>query len=133
MCRRDQDKAERCAAIQVIPGCHCKRGLSRGQDACRRDSDKAEWCAAFQAIPGLIVIADCPDHDRQTILDWLSPLDFELTQAKLFHEWKDGSGNWFLESEQFKAWRDGTLDILWCPGIRELASYDTSSVFVQIA
>jgi hypothetical protein len=62
------------------------------------------------------------DQERQTILDWLSPPDFELTQAKLSHEWQHGSGNWLLESEKFKAWRDGTSDVLWCPGIRELVS-----------
>jgi len=80
----------------------------------------------------VIIIVDCLDEERQTILDWLSPLDFELTQAKLCQEWRDGSGNWFLESEQFKAWRDGTSGVLWCPGIRKLASYDTSLTFVSI-
>jgi hypothetical protein len=80
----------------------------------------------------VIVIAVCPDQEHQTILDWLAPPDFELTQVKLSHEWQDGSGNWFLESEQFKAWRDGTPDVLWCPGIRELVSYGTSLAFVLI-
>jgi hypothetical protein len=83
----------------------------------------------FRSYLAVIVIADCPDQERQTILDWLSPLDFELTQAKLSHEWQDGSGNWYLKSEQFKAWRDGTPDILWCPGIREPASYNPFLVF----
>jgi hypothetical protein len=80
----------------------------------------------------LATSADHPDQESQTILDWLSPLDFELTQAKLSLEWQDGSGSWFLGSKQFKAWRDGTSDVLWCPGIRELASYDPSLAFVLI-
>jgi hypothetical protein len=92
-----------------------------GQDVCQRIEDKAERCVAIASHVRLIVIADGPDQERQTILDWLSPPDFELTQAKLSHEWQDGSGNWFLESEQFTSWRDGKPDILWGPGIRELA------------
>jgi hypothetical protein len=83
-------------------------------------------------MQAVIVIENYPDQEHLTILDWLSPLDFELTQAKLCQEWQNGSGNWFLKSEQFKVWRDGTSDILWCPGIREPASYDSSLTFVLI-
>ena len=65
----------------------------------------------------------CPDQERQTILNWLSPLNFELTQAKLSRERQDGTGIWFLESERFKSWCSGTSNILWCPGLRELTSF----------
>jgi hypothetical protein len=93
---------------------------------------KQEGALHSKSYPTVIFIADYPDQERQTILDWLSPLEFELTQAKLFHEWQDGSGKWFLQSEQFKAWRDGTLDVLWCPGIREPTTYATYLAHVLI-
>jgi hypothetical protein len=93
---------------------------------------KLDGAPHFKSYPSIVTIAGCPDQERRTILDWLSPPDFELTQAKLCQEWRDGSGSWFLESAQFKAWRDGTSDILWCPGIRELASYDPSLAFILI-
>jgi hypothetical protein len=109
-----------------------KKSVSEVKTSVDEVKTKQNGALHFQSYPALVVIADCPEQERQTILDWLSPLDFELTRDKLSHEWQDGIGNWFLKSEQFKAWRDGIADILWCPGIRELALYDTSIAFILI-
>jgi hypothetical protein len=36
----------------------------------------------------------------------------------------EGTGQWLLESTEFKAWLDGTSETLWCPGPRGLPSLD---------
>jgi hypothetical protein len=52
-------------------------------------------------MPTVIIIAD-PDQERQTILDWLSPRDFELTQAKLSQNGKMGVGIGFFNLSNSK-------------------------------
>lgn len=33
---------------------------------------------------------------------------------------EEGTGQWLLDSEIFKDWRDGHSEMLWCPGNREI-------------
>jgi hypothetical protein len=59
-----------------------------------------------------------PD-ERETIAEWLSPLNFETRQATTFRQRAEGTGKWLLDSTTFKEWRDGTSRTLFCPGIRK--------------
>ena len=56
------------------------------------------------------------------ILEWLSPLTFWATQQDTFERRQEGTGVWFLESEAFRKWKEGTLgddrQILFCSGMR---------------
>jgi hypothetical protein len=63
------------------------------------------------------LLGAAPSH-RETIAEWLSPLDFESHQAKTFSKRSGGSGQWLLDSMTFKQWRDGISGTLFCPGIR---------------
>ena len=58
-------------------------------------------------------------NERQIITDWLSPLDFRQKQQDVHVNWQPGTGEWFLHSEEFEAWKEGNKDVLWCYGIRE--------------
>jgi hypothetical protein len=41
--------------------------------------------------------------------------------------------NWLLESKEFKGWRDGSLETLWCRGSREISSLvNNTSVSLQL-
>ena len=62
--------------------------------------------------------------ERQTIASWISSLHFKLSHNEIIQQRQDGTGRWLLESKEFKAWRDGTSEMLWCPGDRELILRD---------
>ena len=67
-------------------------------------------------------------EENQQILRWLSQecqLDFEKKHSDILSKLHPGTGDWFINLDEFKAWRNGQLDTaahLWCPGIRELRS-----------
>ncbi|KAJ6602566.1 hypothetical protein DFH09DRAFT_1354883 [Mycena vulgaris] len=54
---------------------------------------------------------------RHEIIDWCSPINFFLRQEDIFAARQPGTGDWFLNSEEFKAWKAGLGAKLWCPGI----------------
>jgi Cdc6-like AAA superfamily ATPase len=54
---------------------------------------------------------------RQTILDWLSPLDYHPQHSDTFARRTEGTGRWFLSSPQFQSWVSATDSTLFCPGI----------------
>jgi hypothetical protein len=58
---------------------------------------------------------------RQDILAMLSSLDFHQKQKDVFANRHSGTGQWFLESDQFQRRLNGTQAAsLWCRGIRKL-------------
>ena len=57
------------------------------------------------------------DGERTTVNDWLSPLDFSFKQQDTYNSHEDGTGSWFLKSDEFIKWRDGDGSTLWCPGL----------------
>ncbi|KAJ7706664.1 hypothetical protein B0H17DRAFT_874667, partial [Mycena rosella] len=65
------------------------------------------------------------------IIDWLSPINFFTRQADIFTVQLPGSGEWLLESDQFKAWSAGVGKILWCPGIPGAGKTVLASVVVN--
>ncbi|KAI9839251.1 MAG: hypothetical protein M1819_003245 [Sarea resinae] len=71
--------------------------------------------AAKQGVDRLNRTED--DQHCRTIVDWLSPLDFSGQQTDFVNRRERGTGQWFLESPEFKALRDGAEGTLFCPGI----------------
>ena len=57
------------------------------------------------------------EHRQRQILDWLSPDDFSVQQTDLFRRCKDGTGQWLLNSLEFKLWLRGERPTLFSPGI----------------
>jgi hypothetical protein len=58
------------------------------------------------------------------IAEWLSSLNFKASQLEFLQKKQEGTGEWLLEDPTFKEWRDGILEALWCPGIREMISFN---------
>lgn len=61
-------------------------------------------------------------RENREILGWLSDLSFEQNQTDILYKRHPGTGEWFLNLDLFKAWRNGHRDTpstLWCPGIRK--------------
>lgn len=59
------------------------------------------------------------DRDKETrqILNWLAPVNYGSTQSDTIRRRADGTGRWFLESEQYQAWLQTPCQTLFCPGI----------------
>ena len=57
------------------------------------------------------------EQRHSQILDWLSPDDFSAQQTDLFRRCKEGTGQWLLNSHEFKLWLRGEKPTLFCPGI----------------
>ena len=60
--------------------------------------------------------------ESQEILTWLSKMSFEEKQRDILSKHHPGTGQWLLDHDGFKAWRNGHHDepsTLWCPGIRK--------------
>ncbi|KAJ6551881.1 ankyrin repeat-containing domain protein [Mycena capillaripes] len=55
--------------------------------------------------------------DRDTVIEWYSPLNFFLRQADIFSIREPGTGEWLLENATFKGWRLGGGKTLWCRGM----------------
>lgn len=75
----------------------------------------------------------CPsDLEKQNIADWVTPLNFKPIHSDFFQKREVGTGQWLLDSKEFKDWRDGHLESLWCPGIREIPSFILPSRSVSL-
>ncbi|KAJ5747465.1 uncharacterized protein N7511_009161 [Penicillium nucicola] len=57
------------------------------------------------------------DQTRQTILAWLSPLNYATQQSDYIARRQLGTGQWLLASPEFSSWISGSKRILFCPGI----------------
>jgi len=54
-------------------------------------------------------------HDA--IIEWLSRMDFPAQQQDIISRRQEGTGQWFLDSPEFKRWMQGSNKTLFCPGI----------------
>ena len=56
-------------------------------------------------------------QQHRTIMQWLSPTDFQAQQHDIISRRQEGTGQWFLDCPEFKRWLQGADRILFCPGI----------------
>ncbi|RDW67885.1 hypothetical protein BP6252_09281 [Coleophoma cylindrospora] len=66
-------------------------------------------------IDGLHQAGD--DPQRQTILDWLTPIDYITRQQDSIRRRQAGTGQWLLDSKEFQSWLSTDKQTLFCPGI----------------
>jgi hypothetical protein len=70
---------------------------------------------------GVELLAHGKSEERQRILEWLWPGDFWQRHEELAKDRVHDTGNWFLESDEYKNWATGNgPPSLICPGIRIL-------------
>jgi len=55
---------------------------------------------------------------KQTILNWLSPLQMAQVHQNIACLAGEGSGKWFITSQKYMNWQSENAKLLWCPGIR---------------
>ncbi|KFY42803.1 hypothetical protein V494_02233 [Pseudogymnoascus sp. VKM F-4513 (FW-928)] len=57
------------------------------------------------------------DQGRQTVLNWLTTIDFAFEQSDFIRRREAGTGQWLLDSTKFQAWIKTNQQVLFCPGI----------------
>ncbi|KAJ7589691.1 hypothetical protein C8J56DRAFT_1164339 [Mycena floridula] len=95
----------------VLQGDHIalSREIHRNTEALRESMGEMS-----QQVDGVTRKLD--DQEFRAFLNWLSPLDFQQTQKKVFSQHTTGTGKWFLEAPKFQHWIEGSVRLLWCPG-----------------
>ncbi|OBT62104.1 hypothetical protein VE03_09005 [Pseudogymnoascus sp. 23342-1-I1] len=56
-------------------------------------------------------------EERQTIIDWLSPVDYASQHSDFMARHQEGTGLWLLDSNEFKHWLKQGKQRLFCPGM----------------
>ena len=57
------------------------------------------------------------DHEQKAILDWLTPINYFPQQNDFIKQRQAGTGQWLLDSAEFKTWIGTKKQTLFCPGI----------------
>ena len=71
------------------------------------------------------------NHEWQGILNWLTPIDFVSQQHDFIARRQEGTGQWLLDSAEFKAWVKTHKQTLFCPGIPGTGKTILTSIIVQ--
>jgi len=56
-------------------------------------------------------------EQRLSIMEWLSPSNDPAQQCDIISQKENGTGQWFIDSPEFKIWHEGHGLTLFCPGI----------------
>jgi hypothetical protein len=57
------------------------------------------------------------DQGRQTVLNWVTPIDCAPQQNDFIARRQEGTGQWLLDSVEFQTWLKTNKQTLFCPGI----------------
>lgn len=71
------------------------------------------------------------DQKRQEILNWLSPLDYSAQQSDNIARRQPGTGEWLLDSPEFKSWSSGSKQTLFFPGIPGAGKTILTSIVIE--
>jgi Cdc6-like AAA superfamily ATPase len=65
------------------------------------------------------------------ILNWLTPIDYGPQQSDYITRRQVGTGQWLLDSKQFRAWLKTSKQTLFCPGIPGAGKTILTSIVVE--
>ncbi|RDA85662.1 hypothetical protein CP532_4628 [Ophiocordyceps camponoti-leonardi (nom. inval.)] len=71
------------------------------------------------------------DRDSITILRWLTPVDYAPQQSDFYARRQPGTGQWLLDSAQYREWLAVKGKTLYCPGIPGAGKTILTSVVVD--
>ena len=70
-------------------------------------------------------------EEHQSIVDWLTPIDYALQQNDFISRRQEGTGQWLLDSDEFQRWLDKKQQTLFCPGIPGAGKTMITSIVVD--
>lgn len=69
--------------------------------------------------------------EEQKVLNWLTPVDYAPQQNDYINRRQPGTGQWLLDSPEFKAWVETDTRTLFCPGIPGAGKTILTSIVVD--
>jgi hypothetical protein len=71
------------------------------------------------------------DHEQKAILDWLTSINYFPQQNDFFKQCQAGTGQWLIDSTEFKSWIGTKKQTLFCPGIPGAGKTILTSIVVD--
>jgi hypothetical protein len=71
------------------------------------------------------------DKANEAILNWISDLDYGAQHTDCIARRQEGTGQWLLDSPEFKSWISGSRETLFCPGIPGAGKTILASVVIE--
>jgi hypothetical protein len=71
------------------------------------------------------------DQEHETILNWLTPIDYTPQQIDYTMRRQPGTGRWLLDSANFEVWLKTSKQTLFCPGIPGAGKTILTSIVVD--
>ncbi|RYP49030.1 hypothetical protein DL768_005170 [Monosporascus sp. mg162] len=71
------------------------------------------------------------DQEHQTILNWLTPVNYGPQQSDYINRRQLGTGQWLLDSADFQTWLKTERQTLFCPGIPGAGKTILASIVVE--
>ncbi|KAJ5363355.1 hypothetical protein N7541_004199 [Penicillium brevicompactum] len=71
------------------------------------------------------------DQERHEILTWLSPTNYATQQSDYIGRRQQGTGQWLLDSSEFRSWASGSKGTLFCPGIPGAGKTILAAIIVE--
>ena len=71
------------------------------------------------------------DQEYQTIIDWLTPVNYATQQNDFIAQRQEGTGDWVLRSSEFQHWLKQTNQTLFCPGMPGAGKTIITSIVVN--
>jgi hypothetical protein len=68
---------------------------------------------------------------RKEIFDWITPIHYASRQSDSINRRQAGTGQWLLDSTEFKTWVETEKQILFCPGIPGAGKTILTSIVVD--
>jgi hypothetical protein len=77
------------------------------------------------------VVSRQRSQEHQTILDWLTGIDYAPQQTDYIKRRQPGTGQWLLDSAEFQTWTNTNKQTLFCPGIPGAGKTILTSIVVE--
>jgi Cdc6-like AAA superfamily ATPase len=86
----------------------------------------------FSDIAGIAdTIRHQPNQEKEKILEWLTPIDYGPQQSDYLKQRQPGTGEWLLDSAEYKTWLAASKQTLFCPGIPGAGKTILTSIVVD--
>ena len=79
----------------------------------------------------ITLVQNQEDQVRQKILDWITPIDYAPQHSDFISRRQAWTGQWLLDSAEFKAWVETDKQTLYCPGIPGAGKTILTSIVVE--
>jgi len=77
------------------------------------------------------VVSHQKSQEHQTILNWLTNIDYGPQQSDYFRRRQKGTGQWLLDSTEFQLWLQTDQQTLFCPGIPGAGKTILTSIIIE--